>query len=232
MDRDPRACSTGRSCSIPSTGRRHRFGVRWCACSLPRRLSTYRDPRAGCTDRSSCIPSIAQSHRFGVRWCGILPPRRWSMDRDPRACSTGRSLEMNPCWSILLPSTEQCHRPVRSVPRQQTPPSQGTQPLALTSRGVHKAARCVSICSLDPKVLRKARKANNNPGRGAVPSHFLAFTGWRGRRYGRSAARAQLNSAHRSVCSAVPAVQLTTPQCASNFPRSAPSMRWLPSRSP
>jgi hypothetical protein len=34
------------------------------------------------------------------------------------------------------------------------------------------------------------------------------------------------------VGDAVAAVQLTTPQCESNFPRSAPSMRWSPLRSP
>ena len=37
------------------------------------------------------------------------------------------------------------------------------------------------------KVLRLARESNNNPVLGAVPSHFLAFTGWLERRYGHRA---------------------------------------------
>jgi hypothetical protein len=50
------------------------------------------------------------------------------------------------------------------------------------------------------------REANNNPVPGAVLRHFLAFTGWRERRYERRAAWAQLNPNLRTVCLPVAAV--------------------------
>jgi hypothetical protein len=173
MVRDRLAWRTGRSCSIPNIGRFHHFGWRWSGTHPPRRLSTSRGQWACRTDLRSCRPSIVGHHRFGLRWSGVSLRRRLSRSQGQQVRSIDRSRLPRYLPSIALVRQRACSEPP-SLRRS----LQGTQPLALTSRGVHKTARCVSFVPSRPKVLRLTREANNNPVRGAVHRPFFAFVGW------------------------------------------------------